>query len=295
MRTDPDRGRSEAGRRGRRAVPALVLLSAWAAAPESTLRGAGPAHLLEVRTRYQTLLVVEDADRRERYLCGPGCGYVHGTLRLDAPDELAMEYMRTALAGLAFLPRAPRRALFLGMGAGLMPRYLRARLPSARVDVVEIDPEVPPLARRFFRFREDPRLKVHVADAAEFVGREKGPWDLVVLDALYGPEVPAHLAAEPFLRLVRQRLAPGGVLVANLAPPALAPGTPALLDRIAESGFSVTVFPTVEGSNWIAVATLAPSATDAVLERARRLDRDLGDLGLQAIVSRPGRFSVPPR
>lgn len=279
----------------RSAAALALLLAGVGARSQDGDPPATTAVLHETRTPYQSLLVVEDAARRERYLCGPGCGYVHGTLRLDAPEELAMEYMRTALVGLAFLSEAPRRPLFLGMGAGLMPRFVRARFPSARVDVVEVDPEVPPLARRFFGFRDDSRLKVRVADAAEFVARRKGPWDVVFLDALYGPEVPGHLAAEPFLRRLRQRLSRGGVLVANLAPPALAPGTPALLDRLVGAGFSVTVFPTPEGSNWIAVATLVPVADDAVAARARRLDRDLGGPGLEGILSRPGRFSVPPR
>lgn len=269
----------------------LPLLCALGAHGETPPAEAPIRVLFTKETRFQTLLVVEDPSKRERHLCGPGCGYVHGTVSLDRPDVLVPEYMRTALVALAFLAAPPRRALFLGMGAGLLPRFLAARYPDAVTDVVEIDPEVPPVARQWFGFRDGPGTKVHVDDAADFVRRGRGKWDLVVLDALFGPEVPEHLSRDPFLRDLRRRIAPGGALVANLAPESLAPGTPALLSRLVASGLSVTVFPTAKGTNWIAVATREPVPPAELRVRAGRVEKELGaDSPLLEILARPGNF-----
>ncbi len=266
-------------------VPLLLCSGALHGAPPGT---EPETRVLEERkTRFQTLLVVEEPARRMRHLCGPGCGYVHGSIRLDEPDLLVPESLRTALVGLAFLAAPPKRVLVLGMGAGLVPRLLAGRYPSARVDVVEIDPEVPPLARRWFGFRDGPRLKVHVADAADFVEEARATWDLVFLDALFGPEVAPRLSGEPFLRAVRRRVAPGGVLVANLSPPEVAVGTPALLRRLMATGLSVRVFPTPGGASWITVASDGPVEDEALLERAEAVEERLGaGYGLREVLSR---------
>ena len=39
---------------------------------------------------------------------------------------------------------------------------------------------------------------------------------MIVLDAFYSDSIPFHLATREFVELVQQRLAPGGVLVANM-------------------------------------------------------------------------------
>lgn len=276
---------------GSSVVPLVLLSAALHGAPP----GAQPETrvLVEKKTRFQTLLVVEEPARRMRHLCGPGCGYVHGSIRLDQPDLLVPESLRTALVGLAFLAAPPRRVLVLGMGAGLVPRLLAARYPSLRVDVVEIDPEVPPLARRWFGFEDGPRTKVHVADAADFVHEARATWDLVFLDALFGPEVAPRLSGEPFLGDLRRCVSPGGVLVVNLSPPELAAGTPALLRRLMATGLSVRVFPTRGGANWITVASDGPVEVDALLARAKAVEERLGaGYGLGEVLSRA--TSPPP-
>lgn len=60
------------------------------------------------------------------------------------------------------------KATVIGLGAGLLPMFLHGCLPFIHVEVVELDPVVPDLARDFFGFREDERLKVHVADGIQF-------------------------------------------------------------------------------------------------------------------------------
>jgi len=60
--------------------------------------------------------VVEDADKGERYLCNRNCDFIQGAMNLSRPDTLMIDYMRSAMAGLAFLDAPPQRMLFIGMG-----------------------------------------------------------------------------------------------------------------------------------------------------------------------------------
>ena len=102
------------------------------------------------RTTFQHLTVIEDTTRRERYLYSDDERYLQGQISLRRPDDLAPAYLRSALLGLVFAPANPSSMLFVGLGAGSLPRYLSPRYPLAHLDAVEIDPEVPPIARRYF-------------------------------------------------------------------------------------------------------------------------------------------------
>ncbi|KAH7833760.1 hypothetical protein Vadar_009400 [Vaccinium darrowii] len=61
------------------------------------------------------------------------------------------------------------RAVVIGLGAGLLPMFLRTCLPILCVEVVELDPVVLDLAKGYFGFREDKQLKVHITDGIQFV------------------------------------------------------------------------------------------------------------------------------
>lgn len=202
---------------------------------------------------FQVLRVVEDEGRGERLLCNRECDFVQGAMSLADPDTLVLEYTRSALVALAFLPRAPRSILCLGLGTGSLPRFLASRYPEAQVDVVEIDPAVPPVAKSFFRFRTGTRLRVHVADAADFVKDRRDRYDLVVLDAAFGPDPPQQLATKAFFEDLRARTAPGGVVVANLASAVLSPRAAVLPSRMKAALGPVTTFQTASPANLVAV------------------------------------------
>ncbi|HSG47500.1 MAG TPA: fused MFS/spermidine synthase [Longimicrobiales bacterium] len=132
------------------------------------------------------------------------------------PERLELPYTRVAMAALA-LVEPDARILFVGLGGGAMPRYVRWLLPRARIHAVELDPRVVAVAREWFGFRPDSLTAVHVGDGRAFVeAAAPGSFDLVVLDAFDGGVVPRALATEEFLRAVRASLAPGGVVAGNL-------------------------------------------------------------------------------
>jgi hypothetical protein len=85
------------------------------------------------------------------------------------------------------------------------------------VDGVELDPAVSRVGRRYFGMGDNPRLTVHDADARPFLRATDERYDLIVVDAYHQPYVPFYLATREFFRLVREHLAPGGIVALNVA------------------------------------------------------------------------------
>ena len=70
------------------------------------------------------------------------------------PDRIVMNYPQMMLGAL-FVEPEPQSVLIIGLGGGTLPRALQQLLPDARIDVVEIDPAVVRVARRYFDFGDE--------------------------------------------------------------------------------------------------------------------------------------------
>jgi len=131
-----------------------------------------------------------------------------------------LEYTKLAFCGLLYKPE-PQRMLVLGLGGGVIPREMHHYFPGLEIHVVEIDPEVPLIAERFFGFREDDKLRVHIADGRMFIKKQlrRDPvpkYDLIILDAFNSDYIPFHLMTKEFLEEVKGVLAEDGVVLANV-------------------------------------------------------------------------------
>jgi len=130
------------------------------------------------------------------------------------------EYSMLTFASLLYKPE-PKRLLVIGLGGGVIPREMSHYCPELRVDVVEIDPEIPAIAERYFGFHAGDRIKVHVMDGRVFVRKQlrEDPvpkYDIVVLDAFNSDYIPFHLMTREFLQQVKGVLADDGVVAANV-------------------------------------------------------------------------------
>ena len=76
--------------------------------------------------------MVEDSSRRERYLVTKKGDFKQGGISLYDPDRLLLGYTGLAFVGLAVLKNDPQNVLFLGLGAGSMPRYFSRRFSAPR-------------------------------------------------------------------------------------------------------------------------------------------------------------------
>ncbi|GHG62763.1 hypothetical protein GCM10012319_01760 [Comamonas sp. KCTC 72670] len=162
-----------------------------------------------------TLVSVTEDDEGRRYLGFDASGALQSVVWPGKPLDLVLPYTQVSMAGLAYVPE-PKRILIIGLGGGAMPMFLRKVVPRAHIDVVDIDPDVVKVAKDYFGFKEDARLKAHVGDGRAFVEAKRPAYDLIFLDA-YGPDsIPEHLATAEFLTSVRAKLTPRGAVVGNV-------------------------------------------------------------------------------
>ncbi len=197
-------------RRSWRALLLAGVLAAALAAPAQAYESV----LYEKTSAYASIVVTDEGDGLRALRFGRN-GVRQSLVKPGDPEFLGLSYTRVALTGLA-LCETPRRMLVVGLGGGTLPAFLRRHYPDAVIDAVDIDPEVAFVAREYFGFREDERMRIHVADGRKFIESVRQPYDVIFLDAFGSDAVPAHLTTQEFLRAVRRAVSPGGVVIGNI-------------------------------------------------------------------------------
>jgi spermidine synthase len=198
----------------REAWLAGLLLAACAGALGAASHHPGRT-VHQERSLYLNINVNQTQD--SRCMTFGGRGNRQSCIDLHAPRSLMLPYTRALFAAFFATP-APRRVLMIGLGGGMVPRTMRELDPDARIDVVELDPAVLRVAERYFDFRQDARMRVHVDDGRVFVRKQRRlgtRYDLVMIDAFDKNYIPEHMLTREFMAEVRDLLAPGGIVAAN--------------------------------------------------------------------------------
>lgn len=153
--------------------------------------------------------------------------YVDGTpqshVDLEDPEWLGFEYVRRIGHAIDLVRPAgePITAVHLGGGALTLPRYVIATRPGSRQQVIELESDLVDLVREHLPLPRGAQLRVRHGDAREVLaklpGGLTGAVDVVVVDIFSGSRTPAHVTSAEFHGLIAPRLAPGGIVVVNVA------------------------------------------------------------------------------
>lgn len=167
--------------------------------------------------------VIED----DRFRPGMKTLVVDGTpqsqVDLEDPTELGFEYIQRIAHVIDLIgePTDPITAVHLGAGALTLPRYVAARRPGSRQQVLEIERELVDFVREHLPLPRDSGIRVRYGDARETLAKLPdallGSVDLLVIDVFSGARIPAHVTTVEFYREAVRLLAPGGIVVINLA------------------------------------------------------------------------------
>lgn len=199
------------GSRGAAALTTAAVLLAGGLAVKA--EQASPykrfVQLLRRNSNFGLIEVIETPDRRFRL-------YLNDYLSQNAYDPESRQSVSLFTYGLEGLATTYARkiesALCIGVGVGIVPRRLAEA--GARVDAVEINEAIIPVAERFFDF--DPtRLNLIIGDGRQVLHRNTNRYDVVVLDAFLGDSSPSHLMTREAFTAMREHLKPEGVLVIN--------------------------------------------------------------------------------
>jgi spermidine synthase len=107
---------------------------------------------------------------------------IQGVIHLENPYIMLLDYMRLNLLCLLWYPE-PERILIIGLGAGILPRIFQYLSQNIIIDVVEIDPVVVDLARKYFDFNGNNLIQLYVEDGRHFIERQQSnQYDAIVID-----------------------------------------------------------------------------------------------------------------
>jgi spermidine synthase len=264
---------------GRNAGAALALPLALTLAPART--SVEPGVLEERDSAYQHIRVEERSDGTRLLLFDEG-------LAVQSSWKPGNRLAGTSYDAFLLLDAARdggiRTLLDLGLAAGTIVHDFRVQKPDVAITGVEIDPVVLEVARRHFAL-DGRNLTAVEADARVFLARKGRTFDAIAVDVFRGAHVPFACATREFFALVRERLAPGGAVMMNVAAlSARDRGLTGLLNTAA-SIFAETWVWHPEGShNWILVASASPGlgsrlannpVPDDMGEFRRELARDI--------------------
>jgi spermidine synthase len=150
-----------------------------------------------------------------------GTEWIQGSMQLDDPFAIELEYVQRMMAWLLFVqPQtvAKRHAMQLGLGAASLTKFCWRKL-RMKTTAIELNPQVVAACRLWFKLpKDDARLSVILGDAEEVVAHEhwRGQVDALQVD-LYDQEAAAPvLDSEAFYAHCRELLTEDGCMTVNL-------------------------------------------------------------------------------
>ncbi len=150
-----------------------------------------------------------------------GTEWVQGSMLIDAPFDIELDYVQRMEAWLLFVDPdsvGKRHAMQLGLGAAALTKFSFKKL-RMKTTAIELNPQVLAVCRQWFKLPPDSaRLQVRLADAGKEILRDehRGTVDALQVD-LYDHEAAAPvLDDEGFYRNCRQLLTDEGAMTVNL-------------------------------------------------------------------------------
>jgi len=150
-----------------------------------------------------------------------GTEWVQGSMLLDKPFDLELEYIQRMMAWLLFMEPSSvskRHAMQLGLGAASLTKFCWRKL-KMKTTAIELNPQVVAACRLWFKLpADDARLSVILGDAGEVAAHDhwRGTVDALQVD-LYDHEAAAPvLDSGKFYADCRKLLTEDGCMTVNL-------------------------------------------------------------------------------
>ena len=150
-----------------------------------------------------------------------GTDWVQGSMLIDAPFAIELEYVQRMMAGLLFTNAASvpkKRAMQLGLGSGALTKFCYKKLRMTTT-AVELNSQVIAACRGWFKLpRDDARLQVIVADAGLEIKnpQHRGRIDLLHVDLYDEQAAGPVLDSAEFYADCHDLLSDEGVMTVNL-------------------------------------------------------------------------------
>jgi spermidine synthase len=173
--------------------------------------------IIDVDSAYQRIIIYESKDnatgKQARYLKTDNQGTQSGMF-LDN-DELVFNYTKF-YDFYKFLKPDAKNTLMIGGAAYTYPRHFLQTTTGTRMTVVEIDPKVTELAKKYFRLADDPRMTIVHEDGRVFLNGNQDKFDVIFGDAFKAISPPYQLTTKEAVQKIYDSLNDDGAVLVNL-------------------------------------------------------------------------------
>lgn len=139
----------------------------------------------------------------------------HSSMFLNS-DELVNEYTKYYDLARHFNPDF-KKTLMIGGAGYSYPKNFLSKYKEATIDVVEIDPKVTELAKKYFRLKENPRLTIYHEDGRVYLNTTQKKYDVIFGDAFNSRySLPYQLTTKEAVQRKYNILNYNGVVIVNI-------------------------------------------------------------------------------
>lgn len=177
----------------------------------------GPVQrLYSQRSEYQLIEVVETPITGKMLL-------LDGKTMVSEADEFVYHELMAHISVMSH-PKA-LSVLIIGGGDGGIIRELVKYPQLQRIDLIEIDRQVVEVSKEFLPFctsgLSDPRVTIHAMDGKAYLENCRELYDIILVDSTDPEDFASSLFTEEFYGLVKKRLTPQGIMMAQTENPFL--------------------------------------------------------------------------
>ncbi|MDP2648033.1 MAG: fused MFS/spermidine synthase [Candidatus Yanofskybacteria bacterium] len=141
---------------------------------------------------------------------------IQSAIFADGSDELVLEYSKLFRVLPKFFHPNVEKALLIGGAGYTAAKDFLNQNTEGTIDVVEIDPKMTEIAKKYFNLEEGPRLGIYHEDGRTYLNKNKKKYDLVMVDAFHAFIAPYQLTTLEAVQKIHNSLNDDGIAMINI-------------------------------------------------------------------------------
>lgn len=172
--------------------------------------------VFRTKSEFNDILVLDKDNIRHLYFLGGKHCKTQSAINISNLKEDVFECNKIMKHSLDLVV-SPKRVLVIGMGAGIIPRYVSERLPEITIDVVDIDKEIFFIAEEYFHFNKTENTNYLVGDCYQVCREIKTKYDIIISDIFSKDYIPYQAMSLEFFQTIKTILLEKGIYCCNSA------------------------------------------------------------------------------
>lgn len=172
--------------------------------------------LVDIDTSYNRIWIFNRTDESKKKVKSLLINNEHSSAMYKDSDELVYEYTKYYHLARHFFPNF-KNTLMLWWAWYSFPKSFLSTYTWANIDVVEIDPKLTTLAKKYFNLKENKNLTIYHEDARVFLNNNKKKYDVIFWDAFSSHHsLPYQLTTKEAIKKKYNSLTDNWVVILNI-------------------------------------------------------------------------------